>query len=112
MQFARRKIKLLQINFKKMILNKKIKFTTNLLDKTIGLIGNHEFNGIVFKTRFGIHTFGLKETITVLILDKNKKVVKTKYLDPNSLFFWNPKYFWVIELRKKVQIKVGDKISF
>lgn len=82
----------------------------------IGLINSKKAHPVFFKTRFGIHTFGLKFPIDVLILDKNNKVVKVcKNLKPNRIFLWNPKFFNVIELPAgqigRDKIKIGDTIK-
>jgi uncharacterized protein len=71
----------------------------NPLKKAIGLIGEKKPQAILFMTRFGIHTFGVRFPIDVLILNKNKQIVKVKEnLQPNRFFFWNPKYTIVLEL--------------
>ncbi len=70
-----------------------------LIGKTLGLIGKRNPEILLFKTRFGIHTFGLRFPIDVLILDDNGKIVQAKEgMGPNSIFFWNPKYKTVLEL--------------
>ena len=64
-----------------------------------GLIGKNEPENLLITTHFGIHTFGLKFPIDVVILDKNNKVVSIKQgLKPYSIFLWNPMYEKVIEL--------------
>lgn len=102
----------MKIKLKNKIISTNAIILKSVLEKSIGLLGHKKFDAIIFKTRFGIHTFGMKEKITVLILDKNKKVVKVKNLNPNKLFFWNPKYSQIIEIRKKVKVKIGDKLNF
>lgn len=89
----------------------KVKKAKNLKEKVVGLIGADKPYGFMLKTRFGIHTFGLKFPIEVLILDKNNKVVKMrKSLKPNRIFLWNPSYDKVLELpegmihQKKIEI--------
>lgn len=67
-------------------------------------------------TRFGIHTFGMKHAIDVVVLSKRNSVVKlSKGLQPNKLFLWNPLYNKVIELPvggiKKRGIKMGSVLS-
>jgi len=78
-----------------------------------GLIGEKNQKAIVFKTRFGIHTFLLRFPIDVIILDKNKKaVILKKELKPNSIFVWNIKYDTVVELPaksiEKSKTEIGD----
>lgn len=87
-----------------------------LKEKSIGLIGVNNAYPVYFTTRWGIHTFGLKFPIDVLILDKNFRVVILKpNLQPNRIFYWNPQHFRVLELPdgeiKKKRIKLGNHIS-
>lgn len=78
---------------------KKTKQAKSIKDYTFGLLLEENRNGLLIKTRFGIHTFFMKFPIDVYVLDKNLKVVKVKKnLKPNRMFFWNPKYNMVVEL--------------
>lgn len=93
----------------------KVKLVKNFKDKTIGLIGQTQPKPILFFTRFGIHTFGLKFPIDVVILNKNDEVVKLKEnLRPNRIFLWPVQYNKVLELPqgfiKKNKIKISRKI--
>lgn len=90
----------------------KVKKLSNIQDKSLGKIKYKDEN-IFFKTRFGIHTFGIKEKITVVILDNDFKVKTIKEVLPNRLFFWNIKYKNVIELNRDntIDLKIGDKIE-
>ena len=77
-----------------------------------GLIGKDKPYVLMIRTRFGIHTFGLKFPIDVLVLNNEDKVVSIKKnLKPNRIFSWNPLYEKVIELPvgtiKKNQIRMG-----
>jgi uncharacterized protein len=77
----------------------KAHWLTGIWNKTKGLIGTKKANPVYFETRWGIHTFGMKYPIDVLILDNNNLVIKTKeVLKPNKIWIWNPKYNKVIEL--------------
>ena len=100
----------------KRLISQDAKLVESFLDRLLGLLKKSNPKTLIFKTRFGIHTFFLKEPIDVIVLDKNLKVVKLKQnLKPNQLFFWNPKYYWVIELpNKKIKskIEIGDKLNF
>ncbi len=54
---------------------------------------------MLFYTRWGIHTFGMKYPIDIIVLDNQQKIIQIKYdLKPNRIFFWNPKYSSIIEL--------------
>lgn len=67
------------------------------------------------KTRYGIHTFFLRESIDVIVLDHNLKVVKIGTVKPNNLFFWNPKHSLVLELPrgtiKKTKTEIGNHLK-
>lgn len=87
-----------------------------LKGKVIGLIGKKKPVSLLIKTRFGIHTFGLKFPIDVLILDKKNKIVSLKKsLKPNRIFLWNPLYEKVLELPEgtinEEGLKVGHKLN-
>jgi len=87
----------------------------SLPDKSIGLIGKNRIEPVAFTTRWGIHTFGVRYPIDVLILDNSNRVVKRKKnLRPNRIFAWNPKYSQVIEFPEgtieEKKIKIGEKI--
>jgi hypothetical protein len=86
---------------------------SDYLDKAIGLLSDKFCNSLFFQTRFGIHTFGLKKPITVIICDDSFRIVKIKYkLTPNRIFIWNPKFRNVIELPySNYRIKNGDRLK-
>lgn len=93
----------------------KVKKLKILKERAVGLIGKKEIIPVIFETRFGIHTFGMRVVIDVLILDKDKKVVALKEsLKPNRIFLWNPHYKIVLELPKGTiknhNIKKASKI--
>jgi hypothetical protein len=80
------------------------------------MIGKNEPVALMIKTRFGIHTFGVKFPIDALILNNENKVVSLKEgLKPNRMFLWNPMHEKVIELPagtiKKTAIKMHDIIE-
>jgi uncharacterized protein len=85
-------------------------------EKITGLIGKRRAFPVFLNTRFGIHTFGLKFPIDVLILDKDNRVVKiAENLKPYKFFLWPVQFDRVIELpegkTKKMKIKIGQKIE-
>ena len=101
---------------KKTILTTDLKEAESLVDQIFGLLKQSNPRSLLFRTRFGIHTFGLKDSIDVLVLDKTQKVVKLAQVSPGSLFFWKPLYNLVIELPKgvlkKSKTKTGDILNF
>ncbi len=101
---------------KDIIITKDLKEVKTILDKFLGLIRKSNPRFLFFKTRFGIHTFFLKEPIDVIVLDKKFKVIKIKEgLTPYRLFFWSPKYNLVLELPKstiqKTKTEVGNLLK-
>jgi hypothetical protein len=101
---------------KNTILTKNYQKLSGIWEKSIGLIGKNQSQTVILTTRFGIHTFGLKYPIDVLILNKNLKVTRLKpNLKPRRIFVWNPKDNLVIELEKNAIVKsntsVGDVLE-
>jgi uncharacterized protein len=92
-----------------------IKRLRSMWDKSKGLLLSDGKTGAFFQTRFGIHTFGMKFPIDVLILNGEKKVEKlAANVMPNRFFFWNPRYCNVVELPagtiSKHKIKKGTSL--
>lgn len=90
---------------------------TSLLDQAIGLLDKNKPGTILLHTRFGIHTFGMKKSIDILILNKNHSVVAVKQnLRPNKLFLWHPKFSLVLECPAGTithsQTEIGNNIVF
>lgn len=84
------------------IICRDLKIAESFMDRMFGLLIKSNPRSLLFKTRFGIHTFFLKEPIDVIILGNNFKVVKIRpNLKPNRLFCWNPSFSMVIELKAK-----------
>lgn len=96
-----------------------VKEAKNIIEKITGLIGKNKPQALLLKTHFGIHTFGLKFPIDVLILDKKNIVVSLKKnLQPKRIFIWNPLYDCVLELpagtidKKKIKINAVVNLKF
>lgn len=92
-----------------------VKKAHTYLESAIGLIGKKTPYSLFLQTRFGIHTFGLRFPIDVIILDKNHQVVALKEnLLSNRLFFWNPRYDHVLEMPagiiKQSKIRKGSVV--
>jgi uncharacterized membrane protein (UPF0127 family) len=73
----------------------------NIEDRVIGLLKADKPYPLHIKTRWGIHTFGMRYAIDVVILDDNFAVqtIKTN-LKPWRVFLWNPLFKHVLELPK------------
>lgn len=95
----------------------KIRKTQKMADRLFGMILSRNSNGLILSSRFGIHTFFMKNPIDVLILDKDRRVVRIREnLMPNSVFIWNPKYNLILELPvgsiRHSKTKLGDVLDF
>lgn len=94
-----------------------LKEATSLKDKSLGLLDKKNPRSLLFKTRFGIHTFFLKAPIDILILDAQNTVAVAKTIKPNRFFLYNPIHSTAIELQQgtisKSKTRAGDilKIS-
>src|SRR5258708_2790684 len=89
----------------------------SLLDKSLGLLKYKTPVAMLFKTRFGIHTYSMKYPIDVLILNKQNRVVALKKnLKPYRIFLWNFNYETVLELPagtiEKTKTQLKDQLHF
>lgn len=98
------------------VIAKDFKQSQKTIDLLLGLLNPSSPRTQVFKTRFGIHTLGLKSKIDVLVLDSEGKVAKSILgLKPWRLWFWNLKYNLVVEMPEGVikssKTQKGDRIK-
>jgi uncharacterized protein len=96
---------------------KSVSRASTFKDKLFGLLDKKSSRYLLIKTRFGIHTFFLKEPIDVVILNYKLQIVNYKMeLKPNKIFLWNPQYSQVLEMPKgtikKHRLQKGDRIKF
>jgi len=95
-------------------MNISAKFASIPLERMKGIMFDRDPAITYLETRYGIHTFFVQCKIDVYVLD-NKSVVKVvkKDLYPFRIFFWNPKYYRILEIPegKNKKIKVGTKIN-
>jgi uncharacterized membrane protein (UPF0127 family) len=101
---------------RKTVLASNLKEAKSFQDKNLGLLLRTNPRSLLFKTRFGIHTFGLKKPIDVVVLNNNLIVVKVATVKPNKLFFWNIKHILVVELPgniiRQTNTQLGDQLDF
>src|SRR5579863_5325033 len=84
---------------KNTVLAKTIIIPGTLIDQSLGLLKYTKPVTMVLHTRFGIHTFGMRYPIDVLILDKKNRIAALKKnLKPNRIYLWNMNHSTVIEL--------------
>ena len=80
-------------------MSRDLKKALGFFDSVSGLLNSSNPRSMLFETRFGIHTFFMKEAIDVLVIDKHFIVHKLRpSLKPFRAYFWNPMYTYVIEL--------------
>jgi uncharacterized membrane protein (UPF0127 family) len=94
----------------------RVKKLAGLTERSVGLLNAKAPYPVFLETRFGIHTFGLKFPIDILVLDANNHVVKiAEQTTPHRIVVWNPKYKKVIELPsgeiRKRSITTGTTIK-
>ena len=83
-----------------------------LKEKSEGILAFDTVRPLYFETRWGIHTFGMKYPIDVVVLDEKGVVKETEIgMKPNRMLFWNPKYKRIIELPPKGGIEYGDVLE-
>ncbi len=92
-----------------------LKIALSVTERTKGLIGALEPFPLLIRTRWGIHTFGVKFPLDIVILDNEYRIRSLRpSLVPRRIFFWNPKFSIVIELPdgaiKKSDLKVGNQL--
>ena len=81
------------------ILAGEISYAASLRGKTKGLLDDISPRALFFETRWGIHTFGMRFPIDVLVCDRAWRVrAMREALPPKRFFFWNPVLFRVFEL--------------
>jgi|SRR3989344_4538383 len=93
----------------------KVKHLTGFVEKIIGLSFKTKIKPVYFETRWGIHTFFVREPIDVIIVDDKFVVRKiVRCLKPRRIMFWNPIYKKVIEVPlnyvRYSKVKIGEKI--
>lgn len=92
-----------------------VREATDFATASLGLIGVKKPYPLLLKTRFGIHTFGVRFPIDVLILNPQYRVMKQKKsLLPKRVFFWPMQYNLVLELPSGTieteNISLGDTV--
>jgi len=85
-----------------------LKEAKSFTDLLFGILKPSNPAFMLFRTRFGIHTFFIPKPISVLVLDKDNRVVQVKNgLKPNRVFFWNPIYSVIIEAPLKANLGIS-----
>lgn len=100
---------------RKTTITKDLKVAKSFKNRALGLLDSKSPRSLLINTRFGIHTFFLKEKIDVIITDDKFQIKSLKSLGTNRLYVYNPKNSIVIELPigsiKKSKTKIGDTLK-
>jgi uncharacterized membrane protein (UPF0127 family) len=80
-----------------------------------GLIGTDTVTPVYFRTRWGIHTFGVRFPIDIVILDATSHIAAIRpSLPPNRCYLWNPLHDTVLELPVgsigRFSLHIGDPV--
>lgn len=102
---------------RKTIVATNVKEIRGIFSRLFGMLLSRNASGLVFNSRFGIHTLLMNGPIDILVLDKDRRVVRIREnLVPNRIFVWNPKYNLILELPtgsvRESKTKTGDKLEF
>lgn len=89
----------------------------DFIGKSIGLISYPIPKPFVFKTQLGIHTFLMRYTIDVMLLDDTNRIIDiAPRLKPNRLLLWDFHTRTVIELPEgsisKSKSQIDDQLLF
>lgn len=100
-----------------MILAESAHVARTFSEKVTGLLGAREPQAMVFRTRWGIHTIGMRFPIDVAVCDDEGCIVAAhENLSPGRFFFWNPRYSRVVEFPagtlQKTKTEKGDRLEF
>lgn len=94
------------------LIGEDVYFAKTLAEKTNGLLGKDKSSSIFLKTRWGIHTVGMKFPIDCLVLDGRLEVKALREnLKPGRFFFWWPGYKNVLELPARTVLNTRTQIG-
>lgn len=66
-------------------------------------------HGMLFESCRSVHTFGMREPITVAALDRQLRVVRTLVLRPRRLLLPRPGVRHMLECRADADVRTGDR---
>lgn len=70
----------------------------SFIEKSKGLMFEKQIYPLFFQTRFGIHTFFVKEPLGIVVLDNSYRIKKVIKAHPWRVYLWNPFYKNVLEI--------------
>ncbi|MEW6617615.1 MAG: DUF192 domain-containing protein [Patescibacteria group bacterium] len=97
---------------KNCLISDKVEVAKTFKEKSEGLLKYETSHAMYFETRWGIHTYGMKFPIDVIVLDEDNTAKKIKKdMKPGRFFFWNPKYKRVLELPIGSDVEENDVLE-
>ena len=101
---------------KQTVVTENVVHLRGVFEKAEGLLNAEVPEAVMFHTRWGIHTVGMKFPIDVIVTDRKHTVKKVRHaMPPGKFLFWNPRYERVIELPhgaiKTSQTDIGDTLE-
>lgn len=98
------------------LLHVDVRMAHTLAEKSKGLLKSTADAALFLKTRWGVHTFGMKFPIDCLVMDGDMKVVALREkLVPRHFFFWSPRHKNVLELPagtlSRTDTRLGDMVE-
>ena len=89
-----------------------VKMLSTLKEKADGLLRRTEPAAICMRTRWGIHTVGMRFAIDCAVCD-DKGIVRAcvRSLPPGKFFFWNPRHMLVYELPSGTLARTGTGLG-
>lgn len=98
------------------VLHEDVRTARTFSKKSEGLLKSSADTALFLRTRWGVHTFGMKFPIDCLVMDNDMKIVALRAgLVPGHFFFWNPHYRNVLELPtgtvSRTSTRTGDHIE-
>lgn len=96
--------------------HKNVRAARTLAEKSEGLLKSGAEEALFLKTRWGVHTFGMRFPMDCLVMDDTMKITALREnLTPGHFFFWNPRYRNVLELPagtiSRTDTQVGDTVE-
>ncbi len=94
------------------VLHENVRVANTLEEKTEGLLKSGADAALFFRTRCGLHTFGMRFPIDAVVMDNGMRVVVLRgNLAPGRFFFWNPRYQNVLELPAGTIVRTGTQVG-
>lgn len=102
---------------KNSVLSENATVARTLAEKITGLLKESVPKAMVFRTRWGIHTIGMRFPIDCVVCDASGHVrALRKNVEPGRFFMWNPSWYRLAELPAGVlaesQTEIGDELEF